>query len=363
MTETADPLKAEIKQAIVRSLRLPITAEEIGDSTPLFADGLGLDSIDVLELVLEIERCSASRSATRRPGCEVLRSVDTIAEFILAAGPRKSPHDPGGSPGGPGPCARRATPSPSISRNGFTSAASAARWRPSDWDRAAGARRADDAVAARSARSRRSARDVLRRRLDRRAISAAGRGGAGRRSRNRLARLSAPARLRARRGGVQERSPRQRRRAERGRRRRRALFPRAGVVGQRPVVLGARHPRRRRVHGGCEHGAAEDGRVAALSAASARTPHGGRADSRSAAARRRSIRAGDAARMGMGTAHELAAPGAARDRSAESFRAARRPHRPPVGARSGSAARAPSGRAAVCALLPPRPASRTGCGP
>ena len=56
MSDTGDPLKAEIKQAIVRSLRLPIAPEEIGDATPLFADGLGLDSIDVLELVLEIER-------------------------------------------------------------------------------------------------------------------------------------------------------------------------------------------------------------------------------------------------------------------------------------------------------------------
>ena len=68
MTTTPDSLKAEIKQAIVRSLRLPITPEEIGDSTPLFGEGLGLDSIDVLELVLEIERSfGVSPSATSRP--------------------------------------------------------------------------------------------------------------------------------------------------------------------------------------------------------------------------------------------------------------------------------------------------------
>ena len=90
MTGTADPLKTEIKQAIVRSLRLPITAEEIGDSTPLFADGLGLDSIDVLELVLEIERSFGVAITDEETGVRVLRSVDTIAEFILAAGPRKS---------------------------------------------------------------------------------------------------------------------------------------------------------------------------------------------------------------------------------------------------------------------------------
>jgi acyl carrier protein len=90
MAETADPLKTEIKQAIVRSLRLPITAEEIGDATPLFADGLGLDSIDVLELVLEIERSFGVAITDEETGMRVLRSVDTIAEFILAEGIRKT---------------------------------------------------------------------------------------------------------------------------------------------------------------------------------------------------------------------------------------------------------------------------------
>jgi len=90
MTATADPLKTEIKQAIVRSLRLPMTAEEIGDSTPLFADGLGLDSIDVLELVLELERSFGVAITDEETGVRVLRSVDSIAEFILAAGPRKT---------------------------------------------------------------------------------------------------------------------------------------------------------------------------------------------------------------------------------------------------------------------------------
>ena len=77
-----DSLKAEIKQAIVRSLRLPITAEEIGDSTPLFGTGLGLDSIDVLELVLEIERSFGVAISDEQTGMKVLVSVDAIADFI-----------------------------------------------------------------------------------------------------------------------------------------------------------------------------------------------------------------------------------------------------------------------------------------
>ena len=83
MTTPIDTLKAEIKQAIIRSLRLPITADEIGDSTPLFGEGLGLDSIDVLELVLELERSFGVQIRDEQTGAEVLRSVDTIAEFVV----------------------------------------------------------------------------------------------------------------------------------------------------------------------------------------------------------------------------------------------------------------------------------------
>ena len=47
---TDDAFRAEIKQAIVRSLRLPIPASDIQDDVPLFGEGgLGLDSIDVLD--------------------------------------------------------------------------------------------------------------------------------------------------------------------------------------------------------------------------------------------------------------------------------------------------------------------------
>jgi acyl carrier protein len=84
MTDTSDALKSEIKQAIVRCLRLPITPEEIGNDTPLFVeDGLGLDSIDVLELVLELERSFGVAIRDEETGMVALKSVDTIHDFIL----------------------------------------------------------------------------------------------------------------------------------------------------------------------------------------------------------------------------------------------------------------------------------------
>lgn len=82
MTTESDSLKTEIKQALIRSLRLPLTVEDIGDDTPLFGEGLGLDSIDVLELVIEIERTFGAKIENEETGMDVLRSVDTIAAFI-----------------------------------------------------------------------------------------------------------------------------------------------------------------------------------------------------------------------------------------------------------------------------------------
>ena len=84
MTTPLDTLKGDIKQAIVRSLRLPIPPEEIGDATPLFDEGLGLDSIDVLELVLEIERSFGVSIGDEQTGMKVLGSVDTIADYITS---------------------------------------------------------------------------------------------------------------------------------------------------------------------------------------------------------------------------------------------------------------------------------------
>ena len=66
------------------------TIEEIGDATPLFDEGLGLDSIDVLELVLEIERSFGVSIGDEQTGMKVLRSVDTIADYITSERARSS---------------------------------------------------------------------------------------------------------------------------------------------------------------------------------------------------------------------------------------------------------------------------------
>lgn len=75
-------LESQVKAAIVRCLKMPIAPEEIGDDVPLFGQGLGLDSIDALEIVLELQRTFHVVVGDEHMGQRVLRSVKTIAEFI-----------------------------------------------------------------------------------------------------------------------------------------------------------------------------------------------------------------------------------------------------------------------------------------
>jgi acyl carrier protein len=76
------PLSMQVKEAIVRCLRLPLAPQDIADDVPLFGDGLGLDSIDALELVLELERMFGVKISDEQLGRLVLRSVNTIVGLI-----------------------------------------------------------------------------------------------------------------------------------------------------------------------------------------------------------------------------------------------------------------------------------------
>ena len=90
MNSAPDALKDEVKRAIVESLRLPIDVSEIENGMSLFGEGLGLDSIDVLELVLEMERRFGVSITDDETGQRVLRTVDTIADFIMSERARKT---------------------------------------------------------------------------------------------------------------------------------------------------------------------------------------------------------------------------------------------------------------------------------
>ena len=78
-----EDLKTTLKQQIIDSLNLQgMKPGEIDDNAPLFGDGLGLDSIDSLELMVLLERNYGIKIADARDGRKILTSVQTMADYI-----------------------------------------------------------------------------------------------------------------------------------------------------------------------------------------------------------------------------------------------------------------------------------------
>ncbi|ABG59379.1 phosphopantetheine-binding protein [Cytophaga hutchinsonii] len=78
-------LITELKKEIISQLNLQdITPEDIKDNAPLFVDGLGLDSIDVLELIVLLQKKYGIKVNGAEEGKSVFFSVQSMAEFIYA---------------------------------------------------------------------------------------------------------------------------------------------------------------------------------------------------------------------------------------------------------------------------------------
>jgi acyl carrier protein len=76
-------LTHEIKELIINSLNLEGTGpEQIGDDDPLFGGGLGLDSIDALELAVAIERTYKVTIPDEAVGKQVFSSVKALAKYV-----------------------------------------------------------------------------------------------------------------------------------------------------------------------------------------------------------------------------------------------------------------------------------------
>ena len=75
-------LKGKVKELIVRRLKLDIDPASIEDAAPLFGEGLGLDSIDALELVLGVEQEFGIKIADEEVGVKAFSSVDALSGFI-----------------------------------------------------------------------------------------------------------------------------------------------------------------------------------------------------------------------------------------------------------------------------------------
>ena len=76
-------LNTELKQYIIEALNLEdMTPDDIDDEASLFGEGLGLDYIDALELIVLMEKHYGIRLASAAEGKEIFKSIQTMADYV-----------------------------------------------------------------------------------------------------------------------------------------------------------------------------------------------------------------------------------------------------------------------------------------
>ena len=84
LDKTLDELKQELKELLVENLSLEdITPAEIEDDTPLFGDGIGLDSLDGVEIVVMLQRHYGLDVKDMQKGKEIFQSINTLADYVM----------------------------------------------------------------------------------------------------------------------------------------------------------------------------------------------------------------------------------------------------------------------------------------
>jgi len=84
MAELSNDLMEKVKHLIIQRLKLTeMTPDMIENDAPLFGEGLGLDSIDALELVLGLEKEFGVIIPDAEVGKKVFQSVRTMAQYVL----------------------------------------------------------------------------------------------------------------------------------------------------------------------------------------------------------------------------------------------------------------------------------------
>lgn len=80
-----EELKQELKGKIIKALNLEdIQVQDINDNDPLFGDGLGLDSIDALELIVMLDKDYGIKLSDPKEGKAIFHSIETMAAYISA---------------------------------------------------------------------------------------------------------------------------------------------------------------------------------------------------------------------------------------------------------------------------------------
>lgn len=78
-----EELTKELKEKIIEALNLEeMTPEDIDENDALFGDGLGLDSIDALELIVLLDKKYGIKLANPAEGKAIFKSIATIADYV-----------------------------------------------------------------------------------------------------------------------------------------------------------------------------------------------------------------------------------------------------------------------------------------
>ena len=81
--DNLNALKQQIRQLMVENLMLQISADEIGDDQPLFGPGgLGLDSVDALQIVVALDKNYGLKIPDPETARKIIYSVNTIAAGV-----------------------------------------------------------------------------------------------------------------------------------------------------------------------------------------------------------------------------------------------------------------------------------------
>ena len=76
-------LKKELKALIISELSVDdLSPEDISDDAPLFGDGIGLDSLDAVELVVLLQRRYGIQIKDLEEGRKIFANLDTLAEYV-----------------------------------------------------------------------------------------------------------------------------------------------------------------------------------------------------------------------------------------------------------------------------------------
>ncbi len=84
-----EQLRTDLKNQIIEALNLNhLKPEDIADDQPLFVKGLGLDSIDALELIVLLQQHYNIKIANPQEGPKIFQSINTMAEYITEHKPK-----------------------------------------------------------------------------------------------------------------------------------------------------------------------------------------------------------------------------------------------------------------------------------